>query len=43
MMPKPPSLAIEMAMVDSVTVSMGEEIMGKLRGIFFEKLEAILH
>jgi len=32
-----------MAIVDYVTVSMGEETIGRLRGIFFEKFEEILH
>jgi len=42
-MPSPPWRAISMAMDDSVTVSMGEDIIGTLRGIFFENLEAMLH
>jgi hypothetical protein len=32
-----------MAMDDSVTVSMGEDTIGTLRGIFFENLEEMLH
>jgi hypothetical protein len=32
-----------MAIEDSVTVSMGEETMGTLRGIFLEKCEEMMH
>lgn len=30
-------------MEDSVTVSIGEETMGKLSGMFFEKCEEMMH
>lgn len=37
MIPKPPCLAISMAISYSVTVSMGDETMGVFKGIFLEK------
>lgn len=42
-MPKPPWRAISIAISDSVTVSMGEEINGTLTGMFFENKEDISH
>jgi hypothetical protein len=35
--PRPPCLAISIAMADYVTVSMGEEMKGTFRGMFLEK------
>lgn len=42
-MPSPPCLAIYMAIRYSVTVSIGEETIGTLRGMLWENNESILH
>jgi hypothetical protein len=41
--PSPPCLAISIAIAASVTVSMGDETMGMLSGMFLENLEATMH
>lgn len=41
--PRPPCLAISIAILYSVTVSIGDETIGMLRGMFFEKWEETLH
>jgi hypothetical protein len=41
--PNPPCLAISIAIEDYVTVSIGDETIGMLRGMCLEKNELMLH